>query len=161
MSYCKCEKRKCKCECNYYDKSPIDNILTKCEKVLFTGSYNTKNNIRKEDETTITKTLAMFISVNPEGYNPRLDVQYNLTDNLLPPNQLASETFSITSYSKSLTEKIGFIKFSTLYLEKILIDQKYGSFDVLTKSGIYNDVKRVIIFIKEEGEREVYFIGKY
>ncbi len=160
MPHCRCEKR-CHCKCEiHHDQNPINKLLDCCEKVLFTGSYNVKNNKRKEDETTILKTLNMYISINPNGYNPRLVVQYSVEDDLLPPNKLANETFNITSFSKTSNQEIGAIQFTSFYQESKLLNDKYGVFNVNSKSGIYSDVKKVFVLLKDDGEREVYFIGK-
>ncbi len=157
MPHCECYKKHSHC---YEDHSyPVDYLLDCCEKVLFTGSYNTKNNKRKEDETTILKTLNMNISINTNGYNPRLVIEYDVEDDLLPPNKLANETFNITSFSKPLNKEIGAIQFTSFYQESKLLNDKYGIFNVNSKSGIYSKVKKVIVLLKEQGEREVYFIG--
>ncbi len=105
----------------------------------------------------------MDISLNPDGYNLKVDVEYDIENGLpFPYNVSESRTFSISSYKKNSYDKIGFIQFTTLLYNNELLNQKFSIYDVVAKSGIYEKVKRVIITLKdEEGGHNVYFIGKH
>ncbi len=149
----------CGCDCNH-NTTPIDNLLNNCERVLFTGSYNKNDRVLISDTTTTTSTLLMNISVNPGGYNPRIVVSYQVKDNLIPPNNLLDETFTITSFEKDLKTKLGLIEFTNFYPNSgTLTSSNFLFYDVLTKSGLYSHVKRVIIDFTND-VRIIYFIGR-
>lgn len=134
--------------------------LLGCDYILFTGSYNKNDRVLVSDTTTTTSTLSMNISVNPSGYNPRIVVSHQVNDNLLPPNELLDETFTISSYESDLKTKLGLIEFTNFYPNTgTITTSKFLSYDVLTKSGLFKCVKYVIIDFTND-VRTLYFVGK-
>lgn len=138
----------------------MTSFLTKCEKILFTGSYDINNRFIVSDATTTTTTLVMNISINPMGYNPRINVLNPVQDSQLPPTSLLNETMTISSYSSDQKTPFGMIQFTNFYPnEGILTTSPLISYDTTTKSGIYAHVLRVVIDFSKD-VRLVYFIGR-
>lgn len=151
------------CDCDCLPHHPINQgvlELLGSDCILFTGSYNKNDRVLVSDITTITSTLSMNISVNPSGYNPRIVVSHQVSDNLLPPNDLLDETFTISSYENDLKTKLGLIEFTNFYPNTgTITTSKFLSYDVLTKSGLFKCVKYVIIDFTND-IRTLYFVGK-
>ena len=114
----------------------VNNLLNKCEYILFTGTYNT---INRKVEGNIS-TLPCEIYINPGGYNIRTAQWYYVNDKTKPNIQFLQESYTIASYDSVLIKKKGEITFNGLYPNQGIggiTTPSIQTFVVLGVDGIY------------------------
>ena len=129
-----------------------------CEKILFTGTYDTANRV----VTNNISTLTVNISKNPGGYNIRPAQWYYV--NTLDGPKFLYENYTISSCkTNDLKKSIGEIHWQGLYPDQSseggITTNGIQRFIVEGKSGIYKCVCSVVIDFSNS-IRKIYFIGK-
>ena len=136
----------------------ILDVLSHSERVLFTGWYNLSDRNLQCNVSTIPMTL----DINLCGYNVLVDIYTPNQDKSKPPVQLTLRNETISSFD-STNVRIGQISTVNVYIEPRntanVTNPSIQVFDVQSASGIYKNVKKVIIDYRLE-PRYVYFVGK-
>lgn len=147
----------------------IEKLLNCAEYILFTGEYNIS-----ERGSSIQKSTGSFVpaSINlcelKNSYNIIANEYFNGSSNLINSPEFISETYNLVSYqpdplySSGFGKKYGLLVWTGTYPNAKTPNENtlpsVHSFDVTTQSGIYSDVKKVIIDFRDP-IRKMYFIG--
>jgi hypothetical protein len=129
-------------------------MVDKC----FYGLYNLKHENVQGDYTT----LLCKISKNKYGKNILTINSVEVNTKNQPDKHYLNETYTISSYDKEATCKIGQITFQALYPNdnnSTTTSPGIQTFAVLGKNGIYKNVQKIKINYKTEN-RIIYFSEK-
>ncbi len=168
---CGCEKKRSHCGCANRGFQPpqpsisigVQNLLG-CDCILFTGTYD-KTSIRLTPTSTDDNYAATGVfntSLCNSGYGSWSATGIANSSALLGSPIFTTENYYFASYDDSLSTKYGEVNFEATYPSNTvggITPSTVQSFDVSSKSGIYSNVKRVIIDFNND-VRVLYFIGK-
>ena len=148
----------------------IENLLSCTECVLFTGIYNVN-----DFGSSIPNSTGVFVPAKinlcelKNDYNIIGNDYYSGTSALLGSPEFITEVYNLASYPQDPSTQTGFgirdglLVWTGTYpnptLPNGITAASIQSFDISAKSGVYSNVKKVIIDFRDPVIRTMYFIG--
>lgn len=129
-------------------------VLEKCEKVLFIGTYDVNNNNVQNDG--ITSTLPANIT---KGHDTLTVYAYNVNTIVEPNIPWLNETYTVSSYNSDFTKKYGQLTWVGFYPNNgDVTDGGIKVFPAYAGIGKYSKIIKVIIDFSQD-IRKMYFVG--